>query len=399
MLAFAARLAVFVVLMEGVSLSINVVQCFSLPIYWMLSYRLYRVYIRLTERLFGSLMVILTYLLCPVELVLYGDTSLLRNDQSLVVMSNHQTLVDWWYLWLVAWWKGAHGDVRIILKESLKWIPIVGWGMQFFEFIFLSRKIAIDEGRLRHAMSKIRTLTTPSTNLPRTTAAGATSSSTPTAPPARLPIWLLLFPEGTVYTPETIEVSTSHADKLRLPPSLRPRHTLLPRSRGLVLCLEELLRHPARSPGIDRLVDITMGFEDRQGTPGKGTPEDNAYDRFGLTEVFFGGKHPARVHLHVRGFDVADVPLDAKHGGPSATAEFFPSPVDDWLSRVFREKDDMMDGFYKTGRFPDDGKRVEVVKVVPRVEDVVAVGATVMVAWQVVRWAWVGVVAAVWGLF
>ncbi|KAJ3203833.1 hypothetical protein HDU67_009903, partial [Dinochytrium kinnereticum] len=295
--AFAARLIVFIGLMEGVSLAINVLQCFSFPLHW-ISYRLYRVYIRITEQLFGSLMTIITHLLCPVELVVTGDHVSLRSDERIILMSNHQTLVDWWYIWLLAWWKGAHGDVRIILKDSLKWIPIVGWGMQFFEFIFLSRKIAIDESRLRSNMSKIRSIASP----PPASASSSSSSSfssTQLKPfPKSLPLWLILFPEGTVYTPDTIEKSNAHADRNGIP---RPKHTILPRSTGFRICLEELaLSKGGEKDGeqpssvVQTIQDVTMAFEGPNGHRGSGTEDDPAYDRFQLHDVFFGGKGPRR---------------------------------------------------------------------------------------------------------
>jgi 1-acyl-sn-glycerol-3-phosphate acyltransferase len=37
----------------------------------------------------------------------------------------------------VAHREGRHGDFKIILKESLKFLPIFGWGMYFYEFIFV----------------------------------------------------------------------------------------------------------------------------------------------------------------------------------------------------------------------------------------------------------------------
>lgn len=42
-------------------------------------------------------------------------------------MANHMTFADWIYLWLFAMHVGAHGNVKIIMKEELKRIPIFGW--------------------------------------------------------------------------------------------------------------------------------------------------------------------------------------------------------------------------------------------------------------------------------
>jgi hypothetical protein len=44
-----------------------------------------------------------------------------------ILIANHQTFADWWYLWCWAYTKNQHGSLRIILKSSLKHIPIWGW--------------------------------------------------------------------------------------------------------------------------------------------------------------------------------------------------------------------------------------------------------------------------------
>ena len=53
-----------------------------------------------------------------------------------------------------------HGHLYIILKESLKWIPVIGPGCMFFSFIFLSRKMAVDQPRLAHRLGKLKRKTT-----------------------------------------------------------------------------------------------------------------------------------------------------------------------------------------------------------------------------------------------
>jgi len=47
----------------------------------------------------------------------------------LVVMANHQAYTDWMYLWILACYSGHSTGVIILLKEGLKKIPVVGWGM------------------------------------------------------------------------------------------------------------------------------------------------------------------------------------------------------------------------------------------------------------------------------
>jgi 1-acyl-sn-glycerol-3-phosphate acyltransferase len=44
-----------------------------------------------------------------------------------IIQGNHSTHLDAFYLWLLAKRAGAHGLVKIILKGSLKQIPVLGW--------------------------------------------------------------------------------------------------------------------------------------------------------------------------------------------------------------------------------------------------------------------------------
>lgn len=58
-----------------------------------------------------------------------GDVVRINLPDQLVVMSNHQAYLDWMYLWILACYCGHAEGMTILLKASLKPIPIVGWGM------------------------------------------------------------------------------------------------------------------------------------------------------------------------------------------------------------------------------------------------------------------------------
>ena len=59
------------------------------------------------------------------------------------------------YLWWVAYTSKMHGHLYIILKESIKYIPVLGTGMMFYGFIFLSRKWAKDKERFMYRLRKL----------------------------------------------------------------------------------------------------------------------------------------------------------------------------------------------------------------------------------------------------
>jgi 1-acyl-sn-glycerol-3-phosphate acyltransferase len=116
---------------------------------------------------FGSLMAVLTWIFCPISIALSGDYKRLKSNRC-ILMANHQIYTDWWYIWMIACRHGLGGNIKIMLKHELRSIPIFGWGMRFFEFIFLKRKWDLDKELL--------------------------ISSLNTARSDGFPIWLLIFP-------------------------------------------------------------------------------------------------------------------------------------------------------------------------------------------------------------
>ncbi|KAJ3413269.1 hypothetical protein HDV05_008255 [Chytridiales sp. JEL 0842] len=420
------RGALFATILFSTSFAINTLQFPSLILYYP-SPTLFRTYNRFTQQLFGSVVVLLTFLFCPLELIVTGDIDALRGpavdsgigqryggrmvrgrrrkdslleafvkdlgvvwmgepehrdewdvwardgsetrsvspakrkqagkDDDLddvrdgvlpkgagvagdqmsgedeappcyIVMSNHQTLVDWWYIWLLSWSRGAHGDIKIILKESLKWIPILGWGMQFFEFIFLARKWVSDKPRVRRLLERLRVN-------------GA-------------PYWLLIFPEGTVICDNTREINTNHllskaglrtntesssitlaretipsaTVEKTIPSNLRiPEHVLSPRSKGLLTCCHMLVhdmdttKNKSTKPttplsiqplssvlqkapfrGAQKLIDLTVGFVNC-------SKDSFAYDNYLPDKIFLQGRGPKQVYIHIRSFDMSKIPI------------------------------------------------------------------------------------------
>lgn len=121
---------------------------------------------------------------------------------------------------------GMHGHVYIVLKESLKKIPLLGWGMQFSQFIFLKRKWEMDKACLANHLQNLNN--------------------------ASNPMWLILFPEGTNLAPCTRERSRRWAVKHNIDDL---QHQLLPRSTGLLFCLQELRKT------VDFVYDCTIAYE------------------------------------------------------------------------------------------------------------------------------------------
>ena len=102
-IVFYLKIALFLVLFLTVTLSILSMQFPSLLLLFH-SHRLYRGYIRITEKIFGSLIIVLVHTFTPgTKLILTGDYDKLKADEKYVLISNHQIYPDWIYLWTLAW--------------------------------------------------------------------------------------------------------------------------------------------------------------------------------------------------------------------------------------------------------------------------------------------------------
>jgi 1-acyl-sn-glycerol-3-phosphate acyltransferase len=199
-----------------------------------------------------------------------------------------------------------HGRLFIILKESLKRIPVVGWGMQLSQFIFLKRNWEKDKPNLSKHLQKLNK--------------------------QDMPMWLMLFPEGTNLAPSTRKSSKKWADKTGVKDM---EHLLLPRSTGLQFCLQELRET------VDYVYDCTIAYG--------GVPRGEfAQDIYSLKASYMEGKPPKSVNMYWRRFKVSSIPLDN------------PKRFEMWLRTRWREKDMLIERFYQKGCFPPnvrpDGK-------------------------------------------
>ena len=220
--------------------------------------------------------------------------------QRMILIANHQIYTDWLYLWWIGYAAGMHGRIYVVLKESLKRIPVIGWGMQFAQFIFLKRKWEQDKPRMAAHLQKF---------------------SNP-----KDPMWLMMFPEGTNLADSTREASKKWAEKNGISDM---QHMLLPRSTGLQFILQELRKT------VDYVYDCTIAYE--------GVPRGQfAQDIFTVGASYFGGRPPKSVNMYWRRFRLSSIPLDD------------PKVFELWLRRRWMEKDKFIEDYLRTGRFPSD---------------------------------------------
>jgi len=220
------------------------------------------------------------------RLELSGDE--LPAEENVILLVNHQQMPDITWLMDLARKKGRLGDMKWFVKDEIKWVPGVGWGMVFLECLFVKRDWATDAKAIARTFERILR--------------------------DDVPLWLMLFPEGTRITPEKLSQADAFADKAGLQ---RTEHVLLPRTSGFMASIRGLRDH------IDAVYDVTIGYE-------RGVPS---------LWQFIKGYSPV-AHMHIRRVPVAELPESSE-------------ALSDWLHDCFQQKDRRLAAFYRDGFFTD----------------------------------------------
>lgn len=103
----------------------------------------------------------------------------------------------------------------------------------------------------------------------------------------------------------------------------------MPHSTGLRFSLQKL------KPSIGNLYDITIGYSGVK-------QKEYGEQIYGLKSIFLEGKYPKLVDIHIRAFNVKDIPLEDEN-------EF-----SEWLYNIWSDKDALMEKYYSTGSFVSD---------------------------------------------
>ena len=61
-------------------------------------------------------------------------------DEHALILMNHHTEMDWLYTWMMGDRLGILGNCRAFAKDSLKYVPVIGWAWTMSDMIFLKRK-------------------------------------------------------------------------------------------------------------------------------------------------------------------------------------------------------------------------------------------------------------------
>ncbi|KAK3741102.1 hypothetical protein QZH41_013925, partial [Actinostola sp. cb2023] len=226
-----------------------------------------------------------TELVHGVKVIISGDKPI-RNDVALIVM-NHRCYFDWMFYWCVLIRYGKLCYLRVVMKDILKYIPGIGWGMQGAMYLFLKRHWEQDEEYLNTILDYFRDM--------------------------NYPIQLMIFPEGTNLDEYSQPRSDSYARKNNLP---LYKHVLHPRVRGFVHCIEKLRKATRR---IDAVYDVTIAFD-----------QDHCYSERDIVM----GNFPKEMHFNIKRYAINEMPTDY-------------TALEDWLCKRWAEKEERLAKFYK----------------------------------------------------
>lgn len=163
----------------------------------------------------------------PKPIYIYYDPVIILKKKNIVI-SNHLSEYDWLMILAILYKFNRYDDICIILKHTLKNIPLLGYGMKYFGFIFLNRKLDADKEILKTGLQILKN---------------------------KQKYDLLIFPEGTYIDKEGKEKSDNYIIKNPVfldGTKFCPQEVLLPRVTGFNIIYDNL------GNDMEGVIDITL---------------------------------------------------------------------------------------------------------------------------------------------
>lgn len=216
------------------------------------------------------------------------DMKLAGKEHTLLVM-NHAYEVDWLFGWMFCDKINMLGNCKAYAKKVISYIPTIGWGWKFAEFVFLERSFDKDKEIINRQLNEI--FDYPSS------------------------VWLLLNAEGTRFTKTKHEASVKFAQERGMTVL---NHHLIPRTKGFTASLPVLKKKCAS------VMDVQLVFDKN--------------DKTEPTILNLLRGKPLHGHLYLRRIPMSEVPEEEVAAGK-------------WLHELFIRKDKLQTSFHDTGDF------------------------------------------------
>lgn len=167
-----------------------------------------------------------------IEVYADDETFELLGKEHALVISNHNSDLDWLVGWILAQRSGCLGSALAVMKKEAKVLPIIGWSMWFSDYVFLERSWGKDERILQSGFERLA-------DFP-------------------MPFWLALFVEGTRFTQAKLLAAQEFAASRGIPV---PRNVLIPRAKGFVSAVTQLRSF------VPAIYDATVAVANSQPAP------------------------------------------------------------------------------------------------------------------------------------
>ncbi len=210
-----------------------------------------------------------------------GDHYPEKEKKNILIIVNHQAICDIPLILDFAHRKGCKGTIKFFLKESLKYIPGVGWGGRLLEFLFVKRNWTRDKKFVQQVLHCYREYDVPYS--------------------------IVIFPESTRITAKKLQRSQQRAKEKGI--GIETKQVLSPREKGFVTTLQSL------RDNLDIVYDVTISYPE-------GAPT--------LLQLLSGNGGP--INVDAKGYNVATLPLSEE-------------ALTTWLQQRFQEKDSALANF------------------------------------------------------
>mmetsp|Transcript_13659 Transcript_13659/g.20689 ORF Transcript_13659/g.20689 Transcript_13659/m.20689 type:complete len:349 (-) Transcript_13659:953-1999(-) len=235
---------------------------------------------------FCALAFIFWCLLIEYNLDIEFSGDILPKHENALLISNHIADTDFILLMNIAARHGMLGNLKYFAKDSLKYFPIVGWGMYITNMIFLKRNWNRDKTSIENTFKYFIE--------------------------NNIPLWMVNFLEGTRMRKSKLEESIAYQQKNKLNVT---SNVMCPRVKGFVAMVQGLRDHQ-----VDYIYDITFCFAD---------------GRFSIMSVLLGMVNPNhRLLINLKRIPITDLPQDDEG-------------IKKWCYHRFEEKDKLLASYDK----------------------------------------------------
>ncbi|EGC29814.1 hypothetical protein DICPUDRAFT_58605 [Dictyostelium purpureum] len=210
------------------------------------------------------------------------------KDRNALVLINHTHHCDWLLSFSLGERCGRIGNIKIAMKDIIKYIPFVGAGIWAMGFIFLSRQWQNDQHKINKAYSHLKK--------------------------DGEPFWFVTHPEGSRFGPSNLKSSQEFAKSRNLPIL---NNILMPRVKGFTSAVLAL------NDTVDAVYDLTVAYKKAPGN---------------MVKLIYGSD-PTEIHIHVRRFPLSEIPTSNE------------KDIEQWLYDRYYEKDQLLKTFKEKGYF------------------------------------------------